>query len=354
MRTSRRLGATLAFALLLGASVAAPAAAATPPFPEPAEWSTICDTKRSAGTALGRGTNCRWLRVDGHPRRYLVYVPGNGAFPIGRSWPVVFMFHGSSGTGEKFHRISGWKELAERKGFIVVFPTAIRYQVIGGGRVTKWNHFELEDEVDLSVRLDGYPATAPFPARDVTFVDRMLADIGTALRVNVRNLHIAGFSNGGQFAARLAVQRSRVYASGAWTGGGIGVVKDPARNMPVLLGIGTLDDRVIDGYNAAQDPDITEVPLPWLEATGVVGQFVGGHVATFGLRPGAAFQDVTETPTFTRVAFDTPFASEDDGQVLRFLLMGEVTHQYPRTGNNPHGFTFAAQSWVFFRQHPMP
>jgi polyhydroxybutyrate depolymerase len=261
------------------------------------------------------------------------------------------MFHGTGGDGEKFHNISGWKELADRKGFIVVFGTAWRYDILDGGNKTRWNSFELVEQVDDD-RLDGYPEDSPFPARDVRFVDLMLADVGAQVRLAARRLYVAGFSNGAQFTARLAVQRSDVFAAASWNAGSLDVVHDPARNMSVLFGIGTKDDRLIEAYNEANDPDITEVPLPWDEALAVMPQYVGNPVRTFGMRPLQV--DITEAATYTRAVWEVPRAGEDDDQVVRFILMDEVTHQYPRPGNNDHGFSFAGMSWAFFRQHPMP
>jgi polyhydroxybutyrate depolymerase len=350
MRTGRILLATLILAATVGAVTAAPAAAVQPPFTEPDEWADICTVKRPRGTALVRGTNCRWLRLDGVWRRYLVYIPRT--FPLDRRWPLVFMFHGTGGDGEKFHNISGWKELADQQGFIVVFGTAWRYDIIVGGNKTKWHYFELDEQIHMDVRLDGYPEDSPYPARDVRFVDLMLADVDAQVRLAPRKLYVAGFSNGAQFSARLAVQRSEVFAAAAWNAGSLDVIRDPTRNMSVLFGIGTKDDRLIEAYNASHDPDITEVPLEWDEALAVMPEYVGNPVSTFGMRP--LVVDVSEAATHTRAVWDVPRAGEDDGQVVRFILMDEVIHQYPRPGNNEHDFFFAAMSWAFFEQHPMP
>ena len=71
------------------------------------------------GTAYATGFNCRTLDLDGVQRRFEVYVPAN----VPADAPVVFMFHGSSGTGEQFANISGWREEADQRGLIAVFPT---------------------------------------------------------------------------------------------------------------------------------------------------------------------------------------------------------------------------------------
>ena len=81
------------------------------------------------------GVNPRAVELDGIDREYLVYVPERRAAD---RVPVVFMFHGSSGDGEQFLNGSGWREQADREGFVAVFPTGLRYRVLDSGlRVTK-------------------------------------------------------------------------------------------------------------------------------------------------------------------------------------------------------------------------
>ena len=68
------------------------------------------------------------------------------------------MFHGSSGTGEQFLQGSGWREQADATGLVAVFPTGLRYRVLDNGRrSTKWNTFDLADEVDLDEKPAGLP-----------------------------------------------------------------------------------------------------------------------------------------------------------------------------------------------------
>ena len=91
--------------------------ALTLPSPAPAQATPNdlperCVTHGGAGTPYSTGINCRVVEVDGHPRRFIVYVPDRP--PVtGPRTPVVFMFHGSTATGQKFLRISGWREQAD-------------------------------------------------------------------------------------------------------------------------------------------------------------------------------------------------------------------------------------------------
>lgn len=111
-----------------------------------------CVTHGAVGLAYEVGVNCRVVDVDGHPRRFVVYVPATRAVTGSRA-PVVFMFHGSSGSGEQFLRISGWREQADATGLVAVFPTGLRYRMLESGRrVTKWNDGGLADLIDPAGR----------------------------------------------------------------------------------------------------------------------------------------------------------------------------------------------------------
>ena len=70
------------------------------------------------------GRIVRHLTVDGVVREVVLHVPDsvNGSQDV----PVVFMLHGTSGDGDKFYNISGWKEKAAAE-----LETAIKDGAIG-------------------------------------------------------------------------------------------------------------------------------------------------------------------------------------------------------------------------------
>ena len=282
-------GKTLLAALALTAAAAVPAGAeASAPDRVHAGASPLppgaCVTHGAVGLAYEVGVNCRVVDVDGHPRRFIVYVPA--AAPVtGPRAPVVFMFHGSTGTGEQFLRISGWREQADATGLVAVFPTGLRYRVLDSGRLsTKWNDYSLASQVDLSERPPGYPADAPWPANDVGFVDAMMADLGARLPIDRHRIYASGFSNGAGFTARLAVERSTVLAAAAFSGGALPSAQAPARPIPMYLTVGTLDDRVLAQTGP---PPLAQLPLDPLAllAEPVIKSTIGAHLATAGLDP---------------------------------------------------------------------
>ena len=119
-------------------------------------------------------------------------------------------------------RISGWREQADATGLIAVFPQGLRYRILENGRLsTKWNDYTLASQVDLSERPRGYPESSPWPADDVGFVDAMVSDLRAELPIDRHRIYASGFSNGGAFTARLAVERSDRLAAAAFSGGGL-------------------------------------------------------------------------------------------------------------------------------------
>ena len=130
-----RLEVLLALVLAMLLVVAAPVtiaragAAADLPFPLPDGWAEICDSMAPGGEPLVTGTNCRWLRVDGIPRRYVVDVPDRPDLPPDRPWPVVLVLAGATAPGERIRERSGWVERAAAAGAIAVFPTAWSYKL---------------------------------------------------------------------------------------------------------------------------------------------------------------------------------------------------------------------------------
>ena len=79
-------------------------------------------------------------KIDGDDREYYVHIPKS--YNGNQSVPLVLMLHGTSGDGEKYYGISGWKEVGESQNLITVFPSSWRYCIHTQGETsttTKWN-----------------------------------------------------------------------------------------------------------------------------------------------------------------------------------------------------------------------
>lgn len=116
------------------------------------------------------------LRHDGHERTYRLFDPE----PDGDALrPLVLLLHGGGGSGEKIARISRFEALAAREGLLTVSPDGI-----GGS----WN--------------DGRPEADG--AEDAGFLLALASELMRSHRADPARFYVAGASNGGMMAMRLA------------------------------------------------------------------------------------------------------------------------------------------------------
>ena len=93
----------------------------------------------------------------------------------------------------------------------------------------KWHAYNLLADIDSTWRPPGYSAGAPWPARDVTFTDRVLSDLIAQSNIDTLRMHATGFSNGGGFVSKLAVELGTRIAS-------VASISPPARSPSSALG----------------------------------------------------------------------------------------------------------------------
>ena len=334
--TRRRLLAAAAMIGALGVAAPATAGAQAPP---------SCATDGAIGLAYAEGVNCRTVELDGHPRRFLVYVPQT-APPAGARRPVVFMFHGSSGTGEQFLGMSGWREQADATGLIAVFPTGLRYRVLDSGRLTtKWNAFDLAEQIDTAELPPGSDPGAPVPADDVGFVDTMVADLRAELPIDGRRIYASGFSNGADFTARLSIDRSDKLAAAAYSGGRCRSPRRPPgpcrRSSPSAPTTPRSSSRSTRPSPRCRWTRWTSSPPPASPTS-------SGATTRRSASTRASTALVAE-PTSTTFRWPARHA-----RLFSFAMLAGVRHQYPNGANNPNGFAAAPEFWDFFRQHRLP
>jgi poly(3-hydroxybutyrate) depolymerase len=323
-------------------------------FSMPAEWSSICDSIGPKGARLVPGTNCRYLRLDGVFRRWIVDIPRAANLSSSRRWPVVMVIHGSSSSSEEIRHRTNWPAMVDREGLIAVYPTAWRYKRLSNGRrVTRWNSFTLDKEIDLGERLDGYPESSPYPARDMVFLRRVMADLRSQVKVDPRHIHAGGSSQGGRFISRMAIEWADTFASMScvgWCDPPPTSVAVP-RRVSILYGIGSADDLVLDVLRQTQ-PGLQRIPVTWPAAGRVLRPLLRGHLRAWDLPADPA--NVTQTST--RLILQWRAGNRDPRWTTRFkvLVFNGLNHVYPSPWSNSIGVDFAAISWAFYRDNPMP
>ena len=155
----------------------------------------------TSGVMMRRPVGRRW-EVDGVARTGRIYPPLPTTDAEGSS-PVVFVFHGHTGTVAKAARSFAVQKLWPEA--IVVYlqglPTDGKFD--REGKRPGWQHFA-GDKAD----------------RDVKLFDVVWADLQKHYRVDKRRVFAVGHSNGGQMVYVLWEMRGEIFAGFASFGGG--------------------------------------------------------------------------------------------------------------------------------------
>jgi polyhydroxybutyrate depolymerase len=159
----------------------------------------------------------------------LLHVPKR--LPKGRP-PLVLVLPGAGQTGSVMAHYTGYDALADRKGFLVAYPTA-------SGTRPFWN---------VSGTVAGKPDDLAYLR---TVITTLTGDAGCA---NPLRVGVTGVSNGGGMAARLACDAADLLAAAAPVAGGYSTLPDcrPQRTLPVLEVHG-LKDTVVPYHGKGPD-----------------------------------------------------------------------------------------------------
>ncbi len=275
------------------------------------------------------------MTVDSVQRQFILVKPS--APPPASGYPVVFMFHGSSGDGEKFYNNSGWKEKGEREGFVTIFPSSLEYCFLNdSGRqtsTTRWNNGESEEEKCPGVELKD----------DVHFVRRIIDTAASMLSIDRTRIYASGFSNGAVFTSKLAIEASDIFAALSASAGKLHPLDSGASIPPVpfVSTIGTDDRNVVASFGQ---------PVPFNDsALLVLGRTIRIYLAAFNLA------EVVDRKDSTAIAitwvFNTPANPNMPFTQYSYTVLKGLEHEYPNGSNYP--IAAADYLWAFFNRHSL-
>lgn len=166
----------------------------------------------------------------GSERAYLIHLPAASA-PA----PLVIAFHGGYASPAHMQRLTGFDELADQEGFIVVYPEGLnRHWNDGRGNARH------SDEARAGSRFSY--------GDDVRFVRDLVENLQSEHHIDQKRIFATGISNGGMFCYRVAAEMSDVLAAIAPVAGGMGAEVAahfaPAQPVSVLHIHGTADSYV--------------------------------------------------------------------------------------------------------------
>lgn len=283
-----------------------------------------------------QGRNDFEMVVDDISRHVAVHVPTS--YDESTRVPVVFMLHGSGGSGNGFYNTSKWVEKSEEIGFIAVFPTALKYELSDGTTSTKWSSGSLIDQV-----VDGTQIID-----DIPFIKQIVSEVKTNFLVNESRFYISGFSNGGGFVKSSVIQQMTDVFAAANTTGGVGIPEVfpilGERIMPLFNIAGSQDPKIFENIGSNQ-----ELPLAAHEIE--AHDFLWTQLTTMCeiLELNPEYEVFPNEPLWNEMVF-TKANSDRSCPEYRFMMVKGMTHVYPHGSNNPNNLIAADILWPWFEQ----
>lgn len=271
------------------------------------------------------------LIVDGLERTYILHVPASydGSQPV----PLVLNFHGGGGNALNQWRVSGFNQLADEEGFIVVYPNGTGRL---GDKVLTWNGgtccgYAQENNVD-----------------DVAFIRALVAELQTSLNIDPKRIYATGMSNGGIMSYRLACEAADLFAAIGPVAGTLNHSPCiPSQPVSVIHFHGTDDTHLPYGGGIGSE-----------SVTGVVYASVEQSIAFWLNANQCALTPQTES--FADIQHDTYTCAQGTAVELYTIIGGK--HAWPGSegpawagGDEPTQTISATRlMWEFFQSHPKP
>lgn len=159
------------------------------------------------------------ITVGGIERTYDLHHPKRTG-----SLPLFILLHGRGGSGAGLAAASGMNALADREGFIAVYPNAL-------GSPSLWNAVKNPDRAD-----------------DVEFIRALLAELRRAHGIG--KVFVGGYSSGGYMTHTLGAELGNAIDGMAVISGASDLRLDPRVPLPLIAFHGMKDKTV--SYPAAR------------------------------------------------------------------------------------------------------
>lgn len=149
------------------------------------------------------GKKAGQIIVGGLRRTYFLHMPSSD---FNRPLPLVFVLHGGGGNGGKMIKLTcgGFDRLADKKGFIVVYPD---------GFEKNWNDGRSMSEADYE--------TFKNNTDDVGFISALIDELINKYKADPKRVFVTGISNGAMMSYRLGCELSGKIAAIAPVAGDI-------------------------------------------------------------------------------------------------------------------------------------
>ncbi|HEX7364627.1 MAG TPA: PHB depolymerase family esterase [Dehalococcoidia bacterium] len=274
------------------------------------------------------------LNVDGRKRSYILHIPPG--YDNETKMPLVIVLHGGGGNAENIITTTDFSVKADATGFIVVYPNGTgRFNT---DRLLTWNAgnccgYASDNNVD-----------------DVAFIRALIDDLLNRLAVDPSRIYASGISNGGMMCYLLACQLSDKIAAIAPVSGAMEMDNCyPTQPVSVIIFHGTADEHVLyyGGKPLKQADNHPRIDKPvsyavnfWVEANDCV--------------------PAPQKEVMGNIIEETYGDGKDDTEVVLYTIV-DGKHAWP--GGTPGWFggdeptkeiSATDVIWNFFSSHPKP
>lgn len=187
-----------------------------------------------AGAVLA-ATTVESLTVAGETRSYRLHIPEG----VGDPAALVIVFHGLHGNAAQIEKSSGFSTLADREKFIIVYPDGID---------EKWR---------FAGRTDA----------DVKFTLAIIEAVAAKLRVDRDRIYASGMSNGAMMSWRLACDAPDIFAAFGFVSGAYLDVCNPPPRAPLIIFHGT-EDKILAYGGKGRFMAVRDFAIRWAAGSG--------------------------------------------------------------------------------------
>jgi polyhydroxybutyrate depolymerase len=279
---------------------------------------------------------------DGRERSYVLRVP-DGYLSTGEC-PLVVVLHGGGGSADVIEETTGFTDLAEREGFIVVYPN-------GTGelpcRLLTWN----------SGYIDVWASKHDID--DSGFVAALVERLSELYSIDRDRVFVTGISNGAMMAYRVAAEHSDIFAAVGAVAGSIGgrpaadadewIIPVPDHPLSVVIFHGMQDSHV--RYDGGETGSRVRDQRGRIDMS--VDEAVGFFVEADWCDPVPEIVTLGDG-TVTRETW----TGGDDGTEVVLYAISDAGHSWPGgsrwlPGDPPSDQISATELlWEFFEGHP--
>jgi len=264
------------------------------------------------------------------------YLHTSKSYKLDYSMPLVVVFHGSGGSGKSIADVTRFNELADQKGFIVVYPDGINH---------RWNQIRHYSSPQVDVN-------------NASFVVALIEHLKQIRNIDIHRIYATGFSAGAILTQSLACNLSDRIAAFASVAGtlpaNVASSCKPKSAVSILMINGIGDESV--PYPGGKVDDIREaISVP--ETAEIWRQ-----------HNNCASNPKIEPPSNTNASDSNQvkisrYSGCRNGSEVMLVSLKDIGHAWPggasgnmkeAQGNVKSGINATQTIWDFFQRHTLP